>query len=456
MTFNKHYLGVILRIFLLVVASWAAVYLIVVKHLYLSAGLLLIIVLVQVIELLRLIRRTNRELTRLFDSIRNNDFSLHFAERSEGSGFRELHSSFNTLIDAYKKVKLQKEQHYQQLLQVIEFLNTGVLSFDENGDVHLMNSSATETLGIPELRKWSLIKERLPDWTRQIELLPFHEQRSIEVSEADKNFIHLVYKGKVRIGNADHTIISFQGIKDEVERQEIQAYHKLIRILTHEIMNSVTPISSLSHSLKDMLQSQETQKLVEVHELDSEMISDLYRGMRTISNRSEGLLRFVEDYRKLTRIPKPDLTKVSLETWWANQQPILMEMVRNTNIQTHFEDATRNKMAFFDQKLIEQVLINLTLNAIDAVESVDAPEIAIGVAAHGEHWKIWVQDNGPGIPMEKRGQIFIPFFSTKSNGSGIGLSLSRSIIQAHRGKIHFSDGKGTTRFEVSLPISPQL
>jgi len=456
MTFNKHYLGVILRITLLVIASWSAVYLFVVEKLFLSASLLLVVVLIQIVELLRLVRRTNRELTRLFESIRNNDFSLHFTERSEGSGFRELHSSFNTLIEAYKKVKLQKEQHYQQLVQVIEFLNSGILSFDEDENIHLMNTSATEILRIPELKKWSLIVERLPNWAKQIEDLPFHEQRSIEVNELDRNFIHLVYKGKVRIGNSDHTIISFQGIKDEIERQEIQAYHKLIRILTHEIMNSVTPISSLSHSLNDMLRTEKNGEHTPIKAISDEVVSDLSRGLGTISNRSDGLLRFVEDYRKLTRIPKPELSLVSLEDWWAVQQPMLEEMVRNKTIQVHFENATRNKSARFDQKLIEQVLINLTLNAIDAVHEVDTPRISIGVAAHGEHWKLWVQDNGPGIPNEKRGQIFIPFFSTKTNGSGIGLSLSRSIVQAHRGKLFFTDGNGYTTFEVNLPIAPRL
>ncbi|QTN39655.1 hypothetical protein HZ996_11070 [Cryomorphaceae bacterium] len=456
MTFNKHYLGIVFRIVLLMLASWGAVYFYSVRGLYMTALLLLVVVIFQVLELFRLVRRTNRELTRLFESIRNNDFSLHFSEKNEGSGFQELHSSLNTIIDAYKRVKVQKEQHYQQLAQVVEYLNSGVLSYDELGHIHLMNSAARDILDIPALKDWSMISERRPRWTKAMEEIPFNEQRAVEIEGSVVNSPQLAFKGKIRLGDSEHTIISFQGIKDEVERQEIQAYHKLIRILTHEIMNSVTPISSLSETLDSMLRDEENGNRKRIQDLDDEQLEDLSQGLRTISKRSEGLLHFVDDYRKLTRIPRPEPEHNDLALWWKEIEPILQELCQRNGNQLNTQLITRNKTAFYDPHLLEQVLINLVKNANEALTGQQDGEIDIHLEAHGEQWSIQVDDNGSGIDIDKRSQIFIPFYSTKDQGSGIGLSLSKSILQSHRGKLIYTPLERGTRFTCQLPINPTL
>ncbi len=456
MTFNKHYLGIVFRIVLLMAASWGAVYFYTVRGLYMTSIILLVVVAFQLFELFRLIRRTNRELTRLFESIKSNDFSLHFSEKNEGGGFQELHSSLNTLIDAYKKVKVQKEQHYQQLAQVVEYLNSGVISFDDNGDIHLMNTAARDILGIPALKDWNMISGRRPQWTKSIEEAPYNEQRAIEFDSPSMPGPQLIYKGKIRLGDSEHTIVSFQGIKDEIECQEMQAYHKLIRILTHEIMNSVTPISSLSETLNAILRDPETGQPKHLNDLDEEQLEDVTQGLKTISGRSEGLLHFVEDYRKLTRIPRPEPEFIELESWWNELLPILEELCQKKGIDLRSDVISRRKSAYFDRHLMEQVTINLVKNAREALEGQENGAIAIKLEAHGDQWTMLVEDNGLGIPEDKRGQIFIPFYSTKENGSGIGLSLSKSIVQSHRGKLTFSPLAIGTRFTLQLPLQPRF
>lgn len=437
-------------------ASWGALYFYTVRGLYMTSLILLIVVVFQVVELFRLIRRTNRELTRLFESIRNNDFSLHFSEKDEGGGFQELHSSLNTLIAAYKKVKVQKEQHYQQLAQVVEYLNSGVISYDEEGNVHLMNTAARDILGIPTLKDWNMISGRRPQWAKAMEELPFNEQRAVELDSTAIASPQVVYKGKIRLGDVEHTIISFQGIKDEVERQEIQAYHKLIRILTHEIMNSVTPISSLSETLNAILSDPETGERKDLNELDEEQLEDVMQGLKTIWRRSEGLLHFVEDYRKLTRIPRPEPEAIDLESWWNELLPILSELCQRKDIDLRSDVVTRRKTAFFDRHLMEQVIINLVKNAGEALGGAHDGSVDLKLEAHGDQWIFMVEDNGPGVPPEKRNQIFIPFFSTKDNGSGIGLSLSKSIVQSHRGKLTYTPLSQGSRFTCLLPLEPSF
>lgn len=453
MTYNKHYIGVLIRIAFLVAASWGVFYFGIVLKLYMTALLLFSLVILQGIELIRLIRKTNREITRLFESVRSNDFSVHFSEKAEGNGFDELHASLNGMIDAYKKVKVQKEQHYQQLNQVVEYLNSGIISFDEEGRISLINSAAAKLLAVPSFKTLTLLKNKRPEWCQKMLELPLNEQRAIDFNDPEIAGPQLIFKGKIKLGDSEQVIVSFQDIKDETERQEIKAYHKLIRILTHEIMNSVTPIASLTDTLNQILHTTDGEAL-KLSELNEENLGDLSYGMATIHRRSEGLLRFVTDYRKLTRLPNPKPDKWDLENWWQSTGTLVSELTAKSPMTLRSDVNTRRKSASFDSQLIEQVVINLIKNAVEATKEVDHPELKITLDAHADQWSLSFENTGPEIPADKADQIFIPFYSTKIEGSGVGLPLSKSIAQAHRGSLIWRNTGSGVCFTLQLPLEP--
>lgn len=455
MTFSKHYIGVLIRITLLVAASGGVFYFGIVQGLYMTGILLSFLVVIQGAELFRLIRKTNREITRLFESVQNNDFSLHFSERNEGNGFDELHASLNNMIEAYKKVKVQKEQHYHQLAQIVEYLNSGIISFDNTGQIQLINSAATRLLAIPSFKNLTLLEAKRPEWFQKMVDLPYNEQRALDFSNPEVASPQLIFKGKIKLGDQEQTIVSFQNIQDEAERQEVLAYHKLIRILTHEIMNSVTPIASLTDTLNQLLLNPEGKPIL-LSELSNENLEDLSYGLNTIHRRSEGLLRFVTDYRKLTRIPNPNPEKIDLELWWKSVLPLVQEMTESAHIALRADVNTRRKSAFFDTQLIEQVLINLLKNGIEACAPTAEPKIKISLNTLADQWSLSIENNGTSIPADKAAQIFIPFYSTKAEGSGIGLPLSKSIAQAHRGNLHWQNTADGVEFALSLPLQPKF
>lgn len=452
MTSNRFTSGVLVRIILLILSGWLLAYLWWMQSWYISSAVLLALIMLQFAALFQKIRKTNQDIARLFESIQHHDFSLHFSEHAEGVGFEELHTSLNRIIASYQQVRVEKEQHFQHLEQLVEYLHTGILSVQQNGKIGLMNAAAMELLALPRFHEYKILKSRRPEWVAQIEALPYHEQRSIAFQMEGSSQLQLAYKGRIRLGENEHTIISFQGIQDEVEQHEIRAYHKLIRILTHEIMNTVTPIASLSETLQQWIQSAaENPK-----EWTDESVKDLAQGLDTIHRRSQGLLRFVEDYRKLTRIPQPRPTWQPLEAWWAQLTPLLESMARDAARPLELSLQSRNKKAHFDAALLEQVVINLVKNALEAVENTPNAKVWVHLDAHGDQWKIRVFDNGTGIAEEKIHQLFVPFYSTKPQGSGIGLSLSKSIMQSHRGSLRYVKAHEGTLFECELPIAPHF
>lgn len=441
-----------LRLLLLIGSGWLLAYLWWIQSWYISSAVLLGLMVIQWVALFQKIHKTNQDIARLFESIQHHDFSLHFSEQAEGVGFEELHSALNQIIASYRQVRVEKEQHFQHLEQLVEYLHTGILSIQQDGKIGLMNSAAMELLALPRFHEYKILKSRRPEWVEQVESLPYHEQRSIAFHLDGSSKLQLVYKGRIRLGENEHTIISFQGIQDEVEQHEIRAYHKLIRILTHEIMNTVTPIASLSETLQQWIQSANDSPV----EWTEDSVKDLQQGLDTIHRRSQGLLRFVEDYRKLTRIPQARPTWQALDEWWERLTPLLESMGRDAGVPIELSIQSRNKKAHFDAALLEQVVINLVKNALEAVDNTSEAKVGVHLNAHGDRWKIRVRDNGPGVADEKIHQLFVPFYSTKPQGSGIGLSLSKSIMQGHRGSLRYVKGHEGALLECELPIAPHF
>ncbi len=389
----------------------------------------------QIYALIHYVEKTNRYVQRFLDAIRYGDFSQSFGDMKLGSSFNELKTAFQDVLDKFKKARTEKEEQYRYLQTIIQHVGIGLLTFQSNGEIELMNSSAKRLLNRSQLKNIKSLESWSPELVHIFFQIKPGEKTIVKVENPNEVLQLMIYATVFILQGRQLKLISIQNIQSELEEKEMEAWQNLIRILTHEIMNSITPIASMSATANDMLVKLPVKKN-EKEEIDCESMNDIRSAIQTIQKRSQGLLRFVNSYRELTRIPKPNFQIFPVSNLFDRIRQLINTQIRDKNIlfRTHIEPHSLELTA--DPELIEQVLINLLLNAIYAVQ--DRSDACINLSAQNDergHILIHVTDNGPGIIEEVQEKIFIPFFTTKKEGSGIGLSLSRQIMWLHRGSI---------------------
>lgn len=420
-------------------------------RLFFNQIILGLIIVAQVVELVRFVNHTNRELSKLFLAIKHEDFSVTFKEAKLGRSFQDLQSSMTGIIDAYKQVKIEKEAQYHFLQMMVNQIQIGIISM-VNDDILLINPTAEKLLHIQGIKNWKLIQQLNPSFAKEFSQLGDNGRKLIETTTAGEAKILAVDVSTQIILDKPSRLITLQDINSEIEQKEIEAWHKLIRILTHEIMNSITPISSLTETMQGMLSDTNGQQKA-LSSLEDETISDIRFSLSTIQKRSEGLLRFVEDYRKLTRVPKPVKELVDVVVFANGLDALMSETLLRQDIKLAVEVGDPQLKALFDPALVEQVMINLITNSSHALENRPEKTIRVKVYRKENQLTFEVIDTGKGIPQKELKEIFIPFFSTKKEGSGIGLSLSKQIVAQHGGTIKATSqpGVGTT-FTIQLPL----
>lgn len=443
MVSKRFALLVIIRIVLLMLTMTALAFIFARTELFFNQIILLGIIIIQVSELIRFITHTNREIAKLLMAIRYSDFSISFKGKKTGKSFQELQDAFVEIIEAFKKVSVEKEAQFKFLQVIVDNIKVGVLAIKEDHTIELMNKAAEDLLKIATPNYWKQFQQLLPSFSREIGEMEDNERKLIElVIKGEKQQVSAQIN-RLKILNYRYTIITFQDIKSEIEQKEIEAWHKLIRILTHEIMNSVTPVTSLSETMIMMLEDKGQPKHLE--DLSEETLEDLRFSLKTIQKRSEGLLHFVEDYRKLTRVKALQLEDVSVKEMLEENVNLLSKEFEKVGVQLRMKAEARLNISI-DRKLIDQVLINLLTNARHATEGKEGALVELHAYSNQNQSIIEVKDNGIGIDEVKMDQIFIPFFSTKEHGSGIGLSLSKQIMKKHKGELTVKSqpGEGAT------------
>jgi len=288
------------------------------------------------------------------------------------------------------------------------------------------------------------LSDVFPDLYRLMRKLGAGQRELVRVNRQDELMQLAVMVTEFRLDEVLYKLVSIQDIKQELEEQELDSWQKLIRVLTHEIMNSVTPVSSLSMAVNEMLlDEQGNRRLVEG--LDKEDIEDIYSSLGTIEERSKGLLRFVRDYKNVTRLPKPGFADLDIRELLDHVRQLFKQDTDRLGIDFSVVISSKDLSVCADREMIQQVLINLVKNAVEVVRESRKKEIRISAYSQRNKTFIDVSDNGPGIDPETADQVFIPFFTTRKSGSGIGLSLSKQIMRLHKGSIYFrSSPKGTT------------
>ncbi|RYY58402.1 MAG: GHKL domain-containing protein [Chitinophagaceae bacterium] len=448
MIFKSTKTRIILRIVLMLatlcLCSW-----VIVRGWQVYLLLLLPLVLYQCTEMFRFFYKTRKELEHFVESVRYRDFSRHFDVTHAPEDVQLLREGFNSVIDTFKSISHEKETQYQYLQKILELVDTGILSYNEShGEVVWMNESLKKMLQLPYLKSvHSLEKRDEALYQSIIELQPGVSK--ISVAKKDNNaFKVLLSATAFQTGGSTFKLIAFQNVNEALEETESQAWQKLLSVLTHEIMNSVAPISSLAETLNSRL-------LEAVPQLDNGTgaVDDLKLGIATIRRRSEGLLKFAETYRNLNKITTLHLQRVYALDIFENILQLMHPTLEQKNIEVDTILKDPDLVFNADPSLIEQVLINLVVNAIEAVRESDEPVISMSAFVNSEKQTvIKVSDNGPGIPPDLMERIFIPFFSTKKNGSGIGLSLCKQIMMLHKGRIQvqLNPDEGTS-FVLTFP-----
>lgn len=423
-------INILVRIILLSGTIFLLFYLHQFSELVTTTIILGILSIIQIYLLFKFVDRTNRDISKFLLSIKYSDFSQTFTDKSKSKSFNELYSSFNEVIDKFKKTRAEKEEHYRYLNTVTQHVGVGLLSFDEHGNVEFINNSAKQLLRIKYLKNISTL-ERIQSGLGNEFLNLKPGKRSIIKLDDENDILQLIlHSTEFKMRGNLYKLVSLQNIHSELEDKEMDAWQKLIRVLTHEIMNSVTPISSLAATVNHLLST------VSENKLSEEIISDINSATKTIQKRSEGLIHFVNDYRSLTKIPKPNFQLVELIEMFGRISELMDGNLKEHAISFTSKVVPPHLKLTCDPDLIEQVLINLILNSIHSLESTENPKIILysGLDPRGK-LLIKVIDNGQGLSEELQEKIFIPFFSTKKEGSGIGLSLSKQIIKSHGGTI---------------------
>jgi two-component system, NtrC family, nitrogen regulation sensor histidine kinase NtrY len=374
---------------------------------------------------------TNRKLTRFLESVQYSDFAISFrADDSLGPGFRTLNGQFNTVLEAFRQARAEKEANLHYLNTIVQHVNVGLLSFDNTGRVELVNQTALRLLGIYRLRTLTDLQ------TPQADLYNWLKENAGAASatyQGGKEGELTVRSTSVRLRGRLVSVVSMQNIRSELQQKELEAWQNLTKVLRHEIMNSITPIVSLTGTMRD---------IIEIDLMGEEEINDLRDALTTIESRGQSIMRFVDAYRSFTTIPQPKLTEVPVKELLLGVAHLVQPDLQKRGISLTVTVPSPIPLLLADAGQVEMILLNLLKNAMEAFTYTTGAAIRLEALSTDNRTILVVADNGPGIEPEAIEQIFIPFYTTKKTGSGIGLSLSRQLMQQHGGTLTVSSTPG--------------
>ncbi len=390
-----------------------------------------------------MVTRRFDEITDFFESVKYRDFSRLFNDRSGPPDKRRLHRQFNTVINTIREVNQENTLQSIYLQKVLELADTGIIAYStRSGHLLWINDSARSLLNVPAFRNIEFLKKRKPDMYSRIIQGGSFEKGIMDIRIEQENLKLLVSDTLFNRDGETIRILALQNLDETLDHTETEAWKKLLSVMTHEIMNSIAPIHSVSTTLEGKLTEQHAHPDQNALEMD-----DLLLGMKSISKRSEGLMQFAKTYRSLNRVTELNLRTVIVNTLFSDIIHLLEPSAIQKRIQIHHEVSPDHLSLDMDKHLIEQVLINLVKNAMEALEQTGKGTITLKAFTNAKgHTVVQVIDNGSGIPEEIHDKIFVPFYTSKKTGSGIGLSLCKQIMLLHHGKIQVekTGPEGTT------------
>ena len=431
---TRYEISLTIRVILLLASITAAAFCIVSNRytLLVFVGLMIVF---QILNFIQFINKTNTELSQFIEAVQYRDFSLQFTEKNAPVSVRQLRRAFNQINATFKQLSSEREEQYQYLQKILELVDTGILSYDQEGNVGWINEAFKRMMNVPYLRNISSLEKRDMSVYQAVMSLENGDSQLVKINHKQI----LLAKTTFLNENIETNLIAFQNVNEAIEDTEAQAYQKLLRVMTHEIMNSVAPIASLAETMETTLRGRK-----EIRETGEKDLEDKYQinfddislGISTIRKRSENLLKFADTYRQLAKVSMTSFSKFYIRDLFEGVEILLENQIEQKNIEFNVIIKDFELMIEGDMILIEQVLINLVINAIDAVQHQSNPKITLSVFQNSQQQIIIeIRDNGMGMSDELMDKIFVPFFTSKPNGSGIGLSLSKQIMALHKGTI---------------------
>ncbi len=451
MVFKSFRGKIVVRVLLLTGVISAFVYFVQKPYYYFTSAELLLVALLLLAELIYFVEKGYRQLNHMLQSVKEKDFNLSFNPADYNATLAELSVLLNELTEAYRKVRIEKELHYQFLNHLVDQLKYAIVCFDEQGNVKLANKATKELVSIGtivNITSFSRLENGLP--ATLLSMKPAEDKLlTVHVSGEIKKFS--VTCSSIKLLEEKLRIVAFHDIGEPLQKQELESYRKLIRVLTHEIMNSVTPILSLSEAMTENFR-EKGEGAQKIDRLTEQEITDIIDGYQAIEVRSRALMRFVNDFRSITKLPTPKFISVDVMEMLGGILTLFKPKVESNGISLKFSKMGNVGKIVADKDLLEQAVINLLKNAIEATNNIDNPEIVIAFSKFNGIYSISITDNGKGIDRNEQEKVFVPFFSTKREGSGIGLTISQEIARLHNGSITLKSipDKFTT-FSINIP-----
>ena len=434
MAFSRFRIYIVVQVIFIALTSFAFFWTTQQEYMLITSSSLAILWILQIIYLIWYLQKVNRDIIKFVTALKYDDVSINFQRRNKvDKAFRNLYDELNHIIKEISVVRLDKESEHQYFQNTIKHIGIGILAFDEKGKVEICNDAALSLLNRHSLNNISDTNKTQEGLSNTLINLKPGNTKLIKLNINNEIIQLSVKAAKFIIKSREIKLLSLQNIKSEIDKSEVEAWQKLIRVLTHEIMNSVSPIKLLSGSLIEMFENEG--KVKTLNDLDNPTIENSVLGLKTIRKRSIGLSNFVETYKSLTQIPKPKFTELEILSLFQHLNTLLNNDLNKNSVQFEMECIPRDITINADEKLIEQVLINLIKNSMEALQHTKNSQIKLVAELVNDQVQIKISDNGPGMNPEIIENIFIPFFTTKEKGSGIGLSLFRQIMHSHGGNI---------------------
>ncbi len=435
MNLDRFRVATVLRVSLLVGTISLFAYFLFQTRLYEMAVLMGFLASYQVYALVSWIEKRNRNLARFLEAVEAEDFTQTFSVGKTGKAFDDLNRTLNRITQRFEEVRVERENQFQYLQFIVQQLSVGLIIFHRNGKIDLVNRAAKQLLGVSHLKDLKEISSISKDLFEAMRTTNPRNKNLVRIESNNLSVRLALQTSEFRMKGTGYVVASIQDMRGEMEEIELDAWQNLIRVLTHEIANSIAPIASLASTANKMLSDTELQHN-ENGQLAPSVLKDVQTAVRTIESTSEGLLRFVNSYRTLTHIPNPKLVTFSIGTLFSHVEQLVKSAVNANGIKLKTIVEPESLELTADPGLLEQVLLNLLMNSIQALDGRTSGQIKLSAQLEEKgRIAIRVEDNGPGIPKEIQEKIFIPFFTTRDTGSGIGLSLSRQILHLHHAMI---------------------
>ena len=403
---------------------------------YLTASLFVIAGGIVILLLVRIYNATNETITFFFDSLRNDDTTLHFATNIRNRTLTRLYESMNHLNRHFQEIRIRNEYNESYYRTLIQHASTGIIVLDPNNKVELINKAACQYAGFsPESTNLNSLMIKHPAFYEAVCNLKPGENVTYRNLISNNLQILMFRASMIRRKDTELKLVSIQDIRHELEFRELDSYRKLISVLTHEIMNLLSPLTTVSKELYSMFRANDKPKMLS--QIDDGTIKTAVNGLQLINEQSNGLLNFVNNYRKISKLPQPEFATFEVEGWVEQLKIAFSGKMGENNIDFTITADKSLKEIIADKKLINQVIINLINNSIEALlEETNDRQIRMQLLRTPQNnVNIRIINNGPLIPPALLEKIFVPFFTTKKSGSGIGLSISQEIMKLHNGSI---------------------